>query len=186
MKKILLGIAIALGAVAFYCTPYLTLKQMREAAKNHDAATLNSYIDYPALRESLKTSLSGSMSHALLKNKTDNGMNAFATMFAAAFVNPMVDTLITPESVSMMLRADLPNPSDSPQHHTETVSNEAAPDDDQHHKDTVTSGHYQDFNHFVATVAKKEHPQALFSFTFERDGLVSWKLKGLTIPPLGQ
>ncbi len=184
MKKTLLGIAITISAVAFYYTPYLTLKHMREAAKNHDAATLNSYIDYPALRESLKTSLSSSMSHALLKNKTDSGMNAFATMFAAAFVNPMVDTLITSNNVSLMLRADLPNPSDSHQHQTEAASNEAAPDD-HHHKDIVTSGHYQDFNHFVATVAKKENPQALFSFTFERDGLVSWKLKGLTIPPLG-
>jgi hypothetical protein len=56
------------------------------------------------LKKVSKASLHGNLSQSLLKNKTDSGMNAFAAMFAAAFVNPLVDVLVTPENISLMLQ----------------------------------------------------------------------------------
>ena len=96
MKKFLVLLFFLLAGAGFYATPYYTAHQMQQATQSNNSQALNSYIDYPAVKESLKTSLHGSISQSLLKNKTDSGMNAFAAMFAAAFVNPLIDVLVTP------------------------------------------------------------------------------------------
>lgn len=180
MKKfIAAGIALIL-AICFYLTPYHTIRQMQQAAKAHDAAALNAYIDYPALKDSLKASLNHDMSQALLKNKSDNGMNAFAKMFAAAFVNPLVDVLVTPESVALMLQADLP---ENARKNSDQDAKPAQADNADREK-LVIHQHYNSFNQFVVTVAKPEFPNAAFTFTLSRDGLLGWKLTGIAIPPL--
>jgi hypothetical protein len=46
----------------------------------------------------------------------------------------------------------------------------------------VTHKYYQDFDHFVIDVADKKQPDNPFRFTFTRQGLLQWKLTGLTIP----
>lgn len=183
MKKFFAAGTLVGLAVGFYLTPFYSLRQMQHAAKTHDATTLNRYVDYPALRESLKTSLQGEMSKALLQDKTDNGMNAFAKMFATAFVNPLVDTLVTSESVALMLRANMPKSASKNQPSEATPSSKAdntknATEDEK----IITNHHYQDFNHFVVTVAKPQFPKAVFTFTLSRDGFLSWKLTGIAIP----
>ena len=35
-------------------------------------------------------------------------------------------------------------------------------------------------------VAKADHPNSAFTFTFERNGLINWKLNGLAIPSLAK
>ena len=57
MRKItiaLVSILIVLAGIAFYCTPYLTYRNIRMAAENKDAETLSEYIDFPAIKKSLK------------------------------------------------------------------------------------------------------------------------------------
>ena len=102
-------------------------------------------------------------------------MNAFAAMFAAAFVNPLVDVLVTPENISLMLQADLPSDLESSK--DKNSANTAHQQDD-----IVTHKYYQDFDHFVIDVADKKQPDNPFRFTFTRQGLLQWKLTGLTIP----
>ena len=57
MRKItiaLVSILIVLAGIAFYCTPYLAYRNIRMAAENKDAETLSEYIDFPAIKKSLK------------------------------------------------------------------------------------------------------------------------------------
>jgi len=49
-------IVTALGALWYFESPIWTLKGMKDAAQSHDADALDAYIDYPALRESLRPS----------------------------------------------------------------------------------------------------------------------------------
>jgi|JI9StandDraft_1071089.scaffolds.fasta_scaffold297890_1 hypothetical protein len=179
MKKIV-ALVLALIGGGFYATPYITLHNMQQAAQANDAAVLNQLIDYPAVKQSLKLSMNSEMSKALLKNKTDSGMNAFATMFASAFVNPMIDIVVTPENMAMMLQADMPKAIDT---EDKSTPNQAEKSVD---KDVISHKSYQDFNHFVVTLAKADHPNLAFTFTFERHGLIHWQLKGLAIPSLAK
>ena len=179
MKKVVALVLVLVGG-GFYATPYIALHNMQQAAQAKDAAALNEYIDYPAVKESLKLSMNSEMSKALLKNKTDSGMNAFATMFASAFVNPMIDIVVTPENMAMMLQADMPKAIDTEDKSTPNQAEKSVAHDVISHKS------YQDFNHFVVTLAKADHPNLAFTFTFERHGLIHWQLKGLAIPSLAK
>lgn len=180
MKKFLVLLFFLLAGAGFYATPYYTAHQMQQATQSNNSQALNSYIDYPAVKESLKTSLHRSISQSLLKNKTDSGMNAFAAMFAAAFVNPLIDVLVTPENIGLMLQADLPSDLKSSKDKNADNTN-----DTPHQKDDiVTHKYYQDFDHFVIDVADKKQPDNPFRFTFTRQGLLNWKLTGLSIPKL--
>lgn len=176
MKKVLLVLLLIAATAGFYATPYYTAHQMQQAAQANDSSKLNNYIDYSAVKENLKVSLNSSISKSLLKNKTDSGMNAFAAMFAAAFVNPLIDVLVTPENLSLMLQANMPQDLKSAQDNNNKSNTPKAEDD------VITHKYYQDFNHFVVDVSHKSQPDNPFSFTFSRQGLFSWKLTGLAIP----
>jgi hypothetical protein len=180
MKKIVALVLVIVGG-GFYATPYIALHNMQQAAQALDSAVLNQYIDYPAVKESLKLSMNGEMSKALLKNKTDSGMNAFATMFASAFVNPMIDIIVTPENIAMMLQANTPKAIDT---HDKSTPNQA--EKPLNREDVITHKHYQDFSHFIVTIAKTDHPDLAFTFTFERHGLINWQLKSLAIPSMAK
>lgn len=178
MKKFLLIAFFIAASAGFYATPYYSASQMQQAAQANDSSKLNSYIDYPMVKESLKASLHSSIGHSLLKNKTDSGMNAFAAMFAAAFVNPLVDGLVTPENISLMLQANQPSGLQTSKEDNKAEENPQSTTKD----DIMTHKYYQDFDHFVIDVASKTEPNKPFRFTFTRQSLVSWKLTGLTIP----
>lgn len=176
MKKFLILLVFLVAGAGFYATPYYAAHQMQQAAQSNNHQALNSYVDYPALKESLKVSLNNSVGESLLKNKTDSGINAFAAMFAAAFVNPLVDMLVTPENIATMLQADMPKDLQKSKNSTPTQS----PEDDT----LITRKYYQDFDHFVIDVSSQKRPNEPFKFTFTRQGLLGWKLTGLTIPKL--
>ena len=42
-----------------YASPYLALNRLKRAADERDAQTVSEYVDYPALRESLKDQIAG-------------------------------------------------------------------------------------------------------------------------------
>ncbi|HEU5068648.1 MAG TPA: DUF2939 domain-containing protein [Sphingomicrobium sp.] len=63
-------LAVASGALWYFESPIWTLKRMRDAAQSRDADALNAYIDYPALRESLKAELMAQMMIAARKDKS--------------------------------------------------------------------------------------------------------------------
>lgn len=181
MKKTLLVAVLVIAGLGFYATPYIALYNMQQAAEAHDAAALNQFIDYPAVKDSLKQSMNNEMSKALLQHKTDSGMNAFASMFASAFVNPLIDVIVTPENMAMMLRAKTPSALDQDDKSTPKSAEESS-----NANDVISTKGYRGFDNFVVTVATVEQPNSVFSFTFARQGLVHWQLKSLAIPSLAK
>ena len=87
-------IVIAASALWQFESPAWTLKGMKDAAQSHDAEALNAYIDYPALRESLKAELMARMMAEAQKDKS--GFGAVGMAFGSALMGPMIDGLCFP------------------------------------------------------------------------------------------
>ncbi|MGB5156708.1 DUF2939 domain-containing protein [Desulfobacterium sp. N47] len=130
---ILCGLTVIALGVCFYYTPHWALSNMKEAAENRDADRLSEYVDFPALKESLKANFNAMMATEVSNNMSDNPFGAFGAALAAAFINPMIDNLVTPESLAMMMKGEKPklektnleNEKDKPntEENTETTMN---------------------------------------------------------------
>lgn len=153
---------IAAG-VWYFESPVWTLRAMKNAATADDPNALNSYIDYPALRQSLKQEVNAKLMSEAQKEKSL--LSGLKVAIGSATVGPVIDALVTPEGMSAALRArrtqkdvagDKPN------------SLIRLPD----HPMIERRG----FSEFVLTA--KDHPGS--SMVFMRSGL-SWKLSGVEL-----
>lgn len=84
-------------------SPVWTLSRMKDAAEASDPAALNSYIDYPALRESLKEEVSARMMSEAQKDKS--GLSGLTLTIGAVMVGPAIDAMVTPAGMRAALRA---------------------------------------------------------------------------------
>ena len=156
-------IAIASGALWYFESPAWTLKGMRDAAQSRDADALNAYIDYPALRESLKAELMARMMAEARKDKS--GFGALGMALGSAMMGPMIDGLVSPAGMRAALlasrHANAP-PAASALHVPE--------------KPVIVRRNFSEF-----LVTAKDQPNS--GLVFKRHGL-SWKLSGVELPPI--
>lgn len=165
MKKII-GILILLAVAAgswWYASPLWTLHQMREAARNDDAQKLSAYVDYPALRQSLKGELRRAMMSEMAKQQND-GLAMLGSAFALTLINPLVDAVVTPEGVEAMFD----------QAKRDRVSTKQAKLPDASNDPIVERKGFDEFD-----VRDKDPNKG--SLIFKRSGL-GWKLSGIDIP----
>jgi hypothetical protein len=167
MKKIvgvLVALCLAVG-VWWYASPLWTLHEMRQAAKAGDAQKLSEYVDYPALRENLKSEFRRGMTNEMAKH-ADDGFAMFGSALALAVVNPVIDAMVTPEGVQAMFdqRKQLDRVAPA------KAKMPAAP------QDPIVDR--EGFSEFV--VRDKDPTKG--SLVFKRSGL-GWKLSGIAMPP---
>jgi hypothetical protein len=100
-KKLGIGAAVVVLLIAAWLavSPYWTLSRMKAAAEANDAAALNAYIDYPALRENLK----GDMAAMAAAETAKRGANPAQAAMAMAFIGPMIDAYVQPATMTAML-----------------------------------------------------------------------------------
>jgi len=144
---------------------------MRKAAQNNDAAGISKYVDYPAVRASLKESLTATMRKELAK-EPDNPYTALGAAFAKAIIDKMVDALVTPEAIAAMMRGEKPSPDKSPDVKIDT-KNEDTPN--------ISMG-YESFSRFVVRASNKKQPGEEIGLVFARKGM-SWKLSAVRLVP---
>ena len=99
-------VAAALGLVAaawLILSPRMALSGMREALRTGDSATIDSYIDYDALRMNLREQVAAQMARELSRGKGLEPIDPVAARAALAYAAPMVDRMIQPETVKAML-----------------------------------------------------------------------------------
>jgi hypothetical protein len=179
MKKklifILLGLSAIVLAACFYFTPYWAVANMKAAAENRDAEALSEYVDFPSLKESLKANFNAMMESEVSKNMSDNPFGAFGAALASAFINPMIDNLVTPESLAMMMKGEKPD-----LNRTENSDYKSIPSNKE--DNMATSMNYDHFNSFIVTIKEKESPDEPIKMIFKRHGITSWKLSALRLP----
>jgi hypothetical protein len=155
-------IVIASSALWYFESPAWTLKGMKDAAQSHDADALNAYIDYPALRESLKAELMVRMAAKARKDKS--GFGALGMTIGSAMMGPMIDGLVSPAGMRAALLA--------------SRQEKMAPAASALHVPQEPVIVRRNFSEFLVTA--KDQPNN--GLVFKRHGL-SWMLSGVELPP---
>ncbi len=175
-KKLLsiIVISIVFLGIGFYFTPHLAVHNLKKAAELKDAVKISSYIDFPVLKESLKANLNALMAKEVAKKSSSDGFEALGMAFAAAIMNPMIDALVTPESLAMMMEGEKPLAKNS----NESTTKESPSNVEK----TETSLSYENFNTFLVNIKSKNNTDEPVGFVFTRNGLIGWKLTALRLP----
>lgn len=174
--KPLLWVLAALVAAVFYGSPYLTLHEMRSAAVAHDTGKLGGYIDFQSVRESLKTGVQAKLAG---QTRDADGQptpaSAMGAAVAGALLGPMVDVLITPDSLGRLLQGQRPLAALIP---GQGPPKEALPSQER----MQTQMGYESPNRFVFSVKREGADEDPIDLVFKRAGLMSWKLAELRLP----
>jgi hypothetical protein len=181
-------LAAALGYV--YASPYLALDRMKRAADARDAQTVNEYVDFPLLRESLKQQVGELLTRRIDLRHSGNPLALLGAMVGAALVGPLVDSYATPDGVAAILNGIPPSADPNakpPQPPVAPAAGNAAPVSpvpaaglQEAPKPPQTTAGYRSFDTFVVNY-QHGAGDARYSAILRRYGLVSWKLVGVEL-----
>ncbi|PIB92115.1 DUF2939 domain-containing protein [Caulobacter sp. FWC2] len=191
-KRILIGAGAAVLVAAliagYLASPILALQGLTAAAKAGDKAGLESAVDFPAVRENLKSQLKASMTRKLEEDPKlrDNPFAAFGQMLLVGVVDKAVETYATPDAIANMVATNEPPKSISATPGAPVVE-QAQPEAKKPKAKSDTEVHYGylDLDHFRATYRDpKDGAQEPFGLVLERRGLFKWKLVKIELPGL--
>lgn len=107
-KKILIAAGV-LGLAYWVAAPYITVYQIKAAAKARNGEQLSEYIDFPSVRERMKSHLKAKfMDNVLHGEVPNNPLALFGSTFADVIINKMVDAYMTPAGVIYMMAGHPP------------------------------------------------------------------------------
>lgn len=177
MKLVKVGAALVIVVLlTFYAiSPWIAVAGLRNAAKNNDVADLEEYVDFPALRESLKGWITASMMKSMqTKDLKDNPFAGLGMLLANSLVGPMVDAMITPSALGAMASGQFKGTAPKGAIIADNNSNDSP-------SFFATGMHYTSLNRFVF---EKENNGKFMQIQFRRSGIFGWKLYGVKLPDL--
>ncbi len=146
-------------AIWFIRSPIAALDSIKEAAQKGSVQELNERVDFTSLRSSIKLMISTDTGDTAGKTTTRQRL---AHLLAGALASPIVDALVTPESLVFLLNGKMPT-------------------DQQSGKEKTTTQITADW-HGLSLVELAIHPneneKAKIALVMRRDWL-SWKLVGI-------
>jgi hypothetical protein len=195
-----LAAIVVFAVIAYaYASPYLVLDRLKRAADAQDAETINQYVDYPALRMSLKQQLTELLARRLDVQKREHPLAALGgALIGMALIDPLVDNYATPDGVAALLNGMPPRgeqdeappvlssssssssvqpgsaPAAPPQGPAAGASGESTPAPGQ------TSAGYRGIDEFVVTY-RHDPESAPYSAILHRDGWFSWRLAAVDL-----
>jgi hypothetical protein len=188
-------IVLALVVLA-YASPYLVLSRVRDAVQQRDAPMIDKYVDYPALRTSLKQQVTQWLDRRVQTEKLQHPLAALGALVGMAFVEPLVDAYATPDGVAALL-AGLPprgQPGEAPpsmsEQQTESAQQQPAPSGSPASSPAAAqpaaphakgSAGYRDMDTFAVSYARGADTPP-YSVIFHRRGWFSWQIDAVEIP----
>jgi hypothetical protein len=170
MKKIVLaGVAASVLAAGgwYWLSPGLAMKGLKDAALAGDKEELRDRVDFPAIRESMKSQMRAMMLAEMAKEK-DNPFAAMGMAFAGAIIDPMIDGMISPDGIKVMVESGkMKNPDKSAAEQTKG-------------EETDWAIERRGFDRFTAHPKAKEG-EKVPTLVFQRDGF-SWDLVDIEMP----
>jgi len=100
--RILAAIAVvAAAAIAayWYWSPYLAVRDLRDAALNADAARFNEHVDFPRVRDSLKAQFA-----ERIDGNAERAGGGLGGLLANALVGTVIDAAVRPETIMFAMR----------------------------------------------------------------------------------
>ena len=188
-------VAIVAVAAYWYWTPYAAMWQLKSAAQSGDAAAFNEHVDYPRVRESLKSQFAILLESKLNKpsggsNNTTAGLGAaFGAKLGMVLVNRFVDAIVRPETLMRaMQRGQLSpkakEPSDTPVVSADNTDRQvgAKPESDKLMWDYERQGVNTVFAYAIDPKKPDEANQDKFGLVLQRSGFATWKLVEVRLP----
>lgn len=113
MRKAIAAVVAMLLVIAgwWYVSPIWTLRQMRDAAKTRDSVRFSNYVDYPALRASLKVGLQRAAVREA--NNQPGPIGNLGAAAASVLIGTIVNSIVTPKAVEAAFVADANDPASS-------------------------------------------------------------------------
>lgn len=199
-------VIVVIAALGFaYASPYIALNNLKRAADARDAQTVNQYVDFPALRESLKQQVTGLLTRRLDANGNGNPFAAIGAMIGVALIGPLVNAYATPDGVAALLngmpprgnpgeRPPVPSAANSPPTAQAPASAPAPPSAANPANTTANSANtgatppqppqttagYRGLNEFVVTY-QHGAGDARYSAIFRREGWFTWKFAAVNL-----
>jgi len=180
MRKLVLAATIVVaGLVAAYlASPYWTLHRIRSAADDGQGDRVAAYVDFPAVRESLKQQLSMAMNKRVDSRAQDSPLASVGQAFARQMINSVVDAMVSQESISTMIRSGK-----APRALPEAKA-DGVPASSPKPRELRVRRSFQDLNTFQAALVDHDTNADVMTVVLSRDGLLTWKLTAITIPGL--
>lgn len=156
---------------AYVASPFWAARQLRVAAATGDTDSLEKLVDFPAVRDSLRSQLTVILTERMRQDPDLKG-NPFAgigMMLMPVVINKMVDGFVTPDAIATMVA----------QGHVAKASGPA----EGNPRVTYDYG-YRALNRFDVRMKSGEAADGrTVTFAFDRRGLFTWRLVRIQIPP---
>jgi hypothetical protein len=161
-----------------YLSPFLAVNSLKSAIESRDLESIEKQVDFPALRVSLKEQVKASMMKSLQEEMSTNPFAALGIALAGPMVDSMVDATVTPAGLRQLL-ASGSLPDANKQITGEQVGEASVPSRDIFKSVSMA---YQSFNRFQVSIKPSEADQKPVKLLLSRDGLVNWRLNGISLP----
>ena len=174
--KLVIVAVLILGITYTLASPYLTINQMRAAARERDATALSAHIDFPSVRQSFKDQFKAVIDSKLFPQSQDNALARIGAGLATTLVDGAIDFMVTPDGIQQLMSGA--KPYEEPGRARRRGSNDAA----DHGPFADLTRRYESLNRFVATV-QTEDGEAI-DFVLHRQGW-RWTLGEIRLPLQG-
>lgn len=191
MKKLIvtLSVVVVLVITAWLASPYWMLYQLKQAYENNQPDRISAYIDYEAVKESLKPQMNAQWFAAdLNQGQHPSWKYLVAQYLGEPITDAVLDRVVTPKTLILLLQGKQLAQSLSIHHKTEENSSNIIEANMSHTaSDPVSTASsselqyhagYRDLNHFVVHVVHLQGADTQFIFT--RDGL-HWKMTDIDL-----
>ncbi len=168
--KIVVSIVAIVVAIYVAAAPYITVHQIKDAAKRQDGEALSEHIDFPSVRQSFKDQANAAFAKEVLEDKKLRG-SPYADIGMAivgVMVERLVDAYVTPAGITMLMSGDFPDledDKDSGKSNREPLSD--------------ASMSYESLNKFVVKVENENGGEA--RLVLRRQG-IGWRITDIIVP----
>lgn len=174
---------VVLAVAAYFGSPFFAIHSLLSAARHGDKAKLDALVDFPSVREGLKSQMTHYMAERMTNDPAmqNNPFAGFGMALATTLVDKMVDAYVTPESISTLAEGQKPSVTANSDNVSVPTSTPPASAEGPAPK---VSYRYVTVDRMEATVPSAENPKEVIHFDFERRSLLTWKLIKIDISEL--
>lgn len=184
MRKLLMlfGALATLAAAAWLASPYVAVWRLSQAVKAGDAQAVARVVDFPAVRENLKPQLAAYLDAESKRGKPRSLLDQLGLALAPYLLGSAVDLVVTPETLTAMLRTARPpkvgGPAGPPP--PEEAQGPRAPTDTRAVRMSYAGA---DLDLFRAEIASRARPERRVVVRLVRRGVFAWKVVSVELPP---
>ncbi|MGC1816451.1 MAG: DUF2939 domain-containing protein [Casimicrobiaceae bacterium] len=180
-----IGIAVTLFvAGGYYGSPYWAANEMHVAAQAGEGDRLAAYVDFPAVRESLRSQLQAdSTKPAQTEGFKPSPFTGLSEMLAGGMINVVVDSMVTSEGLVNILSHGTPthaDPNATPPANTSTDGKCGA----ESGKPPRIEHHYESLHVFKVEMYDPQTDKPMLTMLLNRENLFGWKLKSIRLAGL--